>query len=262
MSDDWKESLSEDVRGASELENIESVEALAKSHIESSKALNSRMSPIKSDMADDKVIESLGKFSGIKDKSDYSLGDISSKDIVEDLAYSLKIHPKQAVKFYEGLENLWKEKQTAGSKDNKTKWQEESKKSLSEIKNLDVVKAQAASKLGKSLEKLQDDLGSYYYHPVIQKLMSIAGADKKTTTSTSPATTAPGGGGGNEDRDVAQKKVNYVAEALNASSDHPYKDKSHKEYEKTREKVSKYMKDLKEYQKKTGEQVDLMGRGL
>ena len=253
MPGEWVENLSGEVKTADELKDIDSVQSLAEKFIKISR---DRVSPLGESETLDGFLKKTGDFFNIKGVDQYPE---TSPEKLKQSAFELKIHPKQFTGFMEKVREMEKATGLANLEEKVAKYKKEAESLSSELGHIDVKRAEGARKLGVTLDSLKDKLGSEYHNPMVQKMLVMLGGDKMTDTYQKTGTPTTSGSGSPEkgaEEISAQKKVQYIYD-MRSNTKSAYWDKTSKEHQESRQKVAKYVEDLKEYQKKTGEKVYL-----
>ena len=258
---EWRESLPEDLRSAGELQNFASVADLAKSHIEAQKTLSSRPQSISGQEPSDIFFDKAGKALGVKDdlKSYKDVGN----DNISKVAMRYKIHSRQLKPFLEDIQPELDSMSKKVSEQKHSEYKRQTAMLERDYKDHDLLRAQCAKRMGRSLQSMRDNLGISMDNPIVQHMMFLIGSGNKPTPyQTEDAPKTSGGGiedageniAGNTLEDL-QRKAEYVHDAKQSGS--PYYDKDHKDYPKMRRTVQKYVADLMVHQKKTGEDVKI-----
>ena len=258
---EWRESLPEDLKSAGELQNFASVADLARSHIQAQKTLSSRPASITGQEPSDIFFSKAGKALGVKEDLK-SYGDVGNEDIAK-VAMRYKIHPRQLKPFLEDIQPNLDGMARKASEEKGSDYKRQTAMLERDYKDHDLLRAQAMKRMGRSLADVKSKLGVEFENPIVQQLLFMVGSGNRPAPyqkEDAPKTS----GGGLEDAgeniagntvDDLQRKAEYVHDAKQSGS--PYYDKDHKDYPKMRRNVQKYVRDLMEYQKKTGEDVKI-----
>ena len=262
--DNWKDSLPEDIREAGALKNFESLEDLAKSHIEAQKTISQRPASISGEEPAHDFFDKVGKSLGIKD--DIGSYKTIGNDAISKVAQRYKIHPRQLKPFLEDVQPELDRLSSKQSESKQAEYAEGIKYLEKEFKDHDLLRAKTAKKLGVSLKKLEEELGPAYNTPRVQHLILALGSGGKTTPfqgDSAPKTTdthkKTDAGEDGDERKTMQQKLDYINDMQREGT--PYYDEEHKEHKDVRKKVAEYTKDLAKYQREHKETINLYPRG-
>jgi len=251
---DWKDSLPEDLKGASELKNFKSPEDGLRSYVQLSKKFHEGRESIKEGDSFDEFSAKTKSFFNMPDdvKKFTSSYEGEDKKQIEEIAFKHNIHPNQIKGFVSDLKNLNKEQTNLEKNLQIEKWRESTKEILNPIKNKDEVLGRAFAKLGLTRENFEDELKGVANNPLINKMLLELG--KETETSAKPPLTT--GSGSSADELTIQEKLNYVNGHLTNHSGPFYNPKSDA-YSVTRAKVERYKQDLINHQMQTGQEITI-----
>ena len=258
MDKTWLEELPEELRSSGSLKNFESVADLAKSYVEAQKTLSQRPASISGDEPAHEFFEKTGKALGVKgDIAEYK--GIGNENISK-VAMRYKLHPRQLKPFLEDIQPEISNMTKKSEEDKTHDWKGKVAYLEKEFKDSDLLRAQAAKRLGTTLSEMQERVGALYNNPDFQHMLLVLGSGDKpvpfqqdgppktsSTGKTDPAS--------DSERKTAQEKLNFIAEMQRDGS--PYFDKKHADHFKTVQKVEKYTRELSDFQSRTGEEVSL-----
>ena len=254
--EDWREGL-EEYKDDPALRTFKSVKDLAESHISLNKAFSGSIQSVEKDEDLSILTQKASKFFRIpENREDYQLDVKENVDELRTLGHKYKIHPRQLKSFIEDYRKTLEKNEKNLSEAERDKYKRESSEALKDIKNRDELIAKAANKSGYSVDELKQSLGNKYYTKSVQKLLlnlgkHLGGGDERVDEK--PPISSSGSDG--DSRSEMQEKLNFV-DYHTRNSKSPYYDSKHEKHPEIFRKVEKYSNDLKEYSKKTGEEIN------
>ena len=252
----FKDSLGDDFKDFSELDSFESAKDLAKSYISLSKVHSSRTDNIKGDEDWEVFQGKLAKFLRLSENvKDYAVDVKKHKGDIQELGFKYKIHPRQMKGFIEDYTKAVEKANKAVEVENLKEYEIRNSENFKGVANRDELIAKGVNHSKLSVEELKKELGQAFHKPIIQNLLYNYGKaltdqdsdDKGAETTADRAV---------EDKAGVENMIAFIEDQVNNPNSDFYDDKS-PNYAKNRRIVENYSKKLDEYQKKTGQKLDI-----
>ena len=253
----WKDDLDEDLRDASELQDIKSVGDLGKSYVNMSKAYSSRVESLKGDEDEEKFYEKAGKFLRIPEKAeDYDLDVKENQESLKALGHKYKLHPKQVKGFAEDYLKVLKKNDENTIKEKVKGFDSKNKEFFKDIKDKDTMISKGLNKSGFDVDEFKKEMGHNFSNSKVQRLLydygkSLSGGKKTSEDTTPPVTT---GEASTSERQTMREKYKFVMGQIHGQNT-AFHDENNEKHVETRKKVERYTKELGEWAKKTGEEI-------